>query len=424
MLYYKRGSESDVLTEEDLRQGLSEALGKLGERKKVLAIPPDYTRLHSHAGVVTRLAWEYYRSRLTDVLPALGTHAPMTETQIKSMFGNVPLSLFRIHDWRKDVVTLGEVPADFIRKQSEGKVDYPWKAQVNRLLVDGSFDLILSIGQIVPHEVVGMAGYNKNIFVGTGGPEGINKSHFLGAVYGMERMMGRADTPVRRVLNYASEHFARQLPIVHVLTVVARGGDGQLKVRGLYVGDDAECFQLAADLSLKVNFQMLDEPLRKVVVYLDPAEFRTTWLGNKSVYRTRMAIADEGELIVLAPGLKDFGEDKQIDALIRKYGYVGTPKVLSLVQGAEDLRNNLSAAAHLIHGSSEGRFSITYCPGHLSRQEIESVNFRYADLSEMTKRYNPATLKDGFNTLSDGERVFYISNPALGLWAYRGRFVD
>lgn len=424
MLYYKRGSESDVLTEEDLRQGLSEALGKLGERKKVLAIPPDYTRLHSHAGVVTRLAWEYYRSRLTDVLPALGTHAPMTGTEIKSMFGNVPLSLFRIHDWRKDVVTLGEVPADFIRKQSGGKVDYPWSAQVNRLLVDGSFDLILSIGQVVPHEVVGMAGHNKNIFVGTGGPEGINKSHFLGAVYGMERMMGRADTPVRRVLDYASENFARQLPVVHVLTVVAQGDEGQLKVRGLFVGDDAECFQLAAELSLKVNFKMLDEALQKVVVFLNPGEFKSTWLGNKSVYRTRMAIADGGELIVLAPGLKEFGEDKQIDTLIRKYGYVGTPKVLSLVQGAEDLRNNLSAAAHLIHGSSEGRFSITYCPGHLSRQEIESVNFRYADLGDMTKRYNPATLKDGFNMLSDGERVFYISNPALGLWAYRGRFVD
>ena len=424
MVYYKRGSETDVLKESDLRQGLSEALAKLGEQRKVLAIPPDFTRLHSQAGIVTRLVWEHYRERLTDVLPALGTHVPMSDSEITKMFGSVPLSLFRVHDWRKDVVTLGEVPADFIRQQSEGKVDYPWKAQVNKLLVEGSFDLILSIGQIVPHEVIGMAGYNKNVFVGTGGPEGINKSHFLGAVYGMERIMGRADNPVRRVLNYASEQFARHLPIVYVLTVVAQGSDGQLEVRGLYVGDDAECFRLAADLSLKVNFRMLDDPLRKVVVYLDPGEFKTTWLGNKSVYRTRMAIADGGELIVLAPGLKEFGEDRQIDALIRKYGYVGTPKVLSLVREAEDLRNNLSAAAHLIHGSSEGRFSITYCPGHLTRQEIESVNFRFAGLNEMTKRYNPDTLKDGFNTLPDGERIFYISNPALGLWAYRGRFVN
>ena len=422
MVFYKRGSQNDVLREEDLRAGLGEALGKLGALKKVLAIPPDYTRFHSHAGILTRLAWEYYRERLTDILPALGTHSPMQEKDIRSMFGDTPLSLFRVHDWRNDITTLGEVPAEFIREQSEGKLEYAWKAQVNKLLVQGGFDLILSVGQIVPHEVVGMAGHNKNIFVGTGGQEGINKSHFLGAVYGMERMMGRADTPVRRVLNYASEHFAKHLPIVYVLTVVSRGEDGQLKVRGLFVGDDAECFQLAAELSLKVNFQMLEEPLRKVIVYLDPAEFKSTWLGNKSVYRTRMAIADGGELVVLAPGLKEFGEDKQIDVLIRKYGYVTTPEVLQYVKTTEDLKHNLSAAAHLIHGSSEGRFTITYCPGHLTRQEIESVNFRYADLNVMMKKYDPKKLRDGFNTMPDGEQVFFISNPALGLWAHKDRF--
>jgi nickel-dependent lactate racemase len=422
MILYSRGSENDVLLEEDLKKGLSEALGKLGAREKVLAIPPDHTRFHSHAGILTRLAWEYYGTRLTDILPSLGTHSAMSESAIKNMFGSTPQNLFRVHDWRKDIVTLGEVPAEFIRQQSEGKLDFSWKAQVNRLLVEGNFDLILSIGQIVPHEVIGMAGYNKNIFIGTGGPEGINKSHFLGAVYGMERMMGRADTPVRRVLNYASEHFAKHLPIIYVLTVVARGDDGKLKVRGLYIGNDTECFNLASALSLKVNFQMLDEPLKKVVVYLDPSEFKSTWLGNKSVYRTRMAIADGGELIVLAPALKEFGEDKQIDGLIRKYGYVTTPEVLAFVKNNEDLRSNLSAAAHLIHGSSENRFSITYCPGHLTKQEIESVNFRYADLAEMLKRYNPDKLADGFNTLPDGEKIFYISNPALGLWAHKDRF--
>jgi nickel-dependent lactate racemase len=422
MLLYSRGSENDVLQEEDLRKGLSEALGKLGARNKVLVIPPDHTRFHSQAGSLTRLVWEYYGNRLTDILPALGTHTAMSEINIRDMFGNTPLSLFRAHDWRKDVVTLGEIPAGFIHQQSEGKLNYPWKAQVNRLLVEGNFDLILSIGQVVPHEVVGMAGYNKNVFIGTGGPEGINKSHFLGAVYGMERMMGRADTPVRRVLNYASENFAKHMPIIYVLTVVARGDDGKLKVRGLYIGDDMECFNLASALSLKVNFRMLEEPLRKVVVYLDPSEFKSTWLGNKSIYRTRMAIADGGELIVLAPALKEFGEDKQIDGLIRNYGYVTTPEVLEFVKNNEDLRSNLSAAAHLIHGSSENRFSITYCAGHLTKQEIESVNFRYADLTEMSKRYNPDTLTDGFNTLPGGETIFYISNPALGLWAHKDRF--
>jgi nickel-dependent lactate racemase len=422
MLLYSRGSEIDVLGEEDLRQGLAEAFTKLGAKKKVLAIPPDFTRFHSHAGILTRLTWEYYKEKLTDILPALGTHTAMTEKEMTTMFGSTPLNLFRIHDWRRDVVTLGEVPAEFIYQQSEGKLEYAWKAQVNKLLVDGNYDLILSLGQVVPHEVIGMANYNKNILVGTGGPEGINKSHFLGAVYGMERIMGRADNPVRRVYNYASDHFAQHLPITYVQTVVSRGSDGQLKVRGLYIGDDMECFNLAAALSLKVNFQMVDEPLKKVVVYLDPSEFKSTWLGNKSIYRTRMAIADGGELIVLAPALKEFGEDKQIDALIRKYGYVGTPKVLDFVRQSDELKNNLSAAAHLIHGSSEGRFSITYCPGHLTKQEIESVNFNYADLSDMIKKYNPEKLADGFNTMPDGEKIFFISNPALGLWAHKGRF--
>jgi hypothetical protein len=267
-----------------------------------------------------------------------------------------------------------------------------------------------------------MANYNKNIFVGAGGQEGINKSHFLGAVYGMERMMGRADTPVRKVLNYASDNFAKHLPIVYVLTVVGKDENNKLVVRGLYVGDDFETFNLAAELSLQVNFEMLDKPLKKVVVYLDPSEFKSTWLGNKSIYRTRMAIEDNGELVVLAPGLREFGEDKTIDKLIRKYGYVTTPEVLKYVDKTDDLKNNLSAAAHLIHGSSEGRFKITYCPGHLTKEEIESVNFSYADLDKMIKRYNPEKLKDGFNTMPDGEQIFFISNPALGLWAWKEKF--
>jgi len=348
----------------------------------------------------------------------------MTEKEINTMYPGIPHSLFRVHDWRNGLHTLGEVPAEFVYQVSEGRVNYSWPAQVDIELINGNYDLILSLGQVVPHEVIGMANYNKNIFVGTGGAEGINKSHYLGAAYGMERIMGRADTPVRKVLNYASDNFARHLPIIYVQTVVGKNERGGLAVKGLYIGDDIECFNLASKLSLQVNFEMLDEPLKKVVVYLEPQEFKSTWLGNKSVYRTRMAIADQGELIVLAPGLKEFGEDPTIDKLIRKYGYVNTPKVLELVDQNEDLKNNLSAAAHLIHGSSENRFSIRYCPGKVTKDEIESVNFLYGDLDSMLKRYDPEKLKDGFNKLPDGEEIFYISNPALGLWAYKDKFKD
>lgn len=423
MLYFERGTATDTLTEDDLRTGLFSALDQIGARQRVLVIPPDFTRYHSHAGVLTKLIYDYFGDRLTDVLPALGTHTPMTPAQIATMYAGVPTELFRVHNWRTGITTVGEVPGEFVRDVSGGAVDFPWPAQVANLIWAGRYDLILSVGQVVPHEVVGMANYNKNIFVGCGGQEGINKSHFVGAAYGMERMMGRADTPVRRILNYASDHFTPHLPIVYVHTVVGRDADGKLRVRGLFVSDDASGFEQAAALAQQVNFEMLEAPLQKVVVYLDPDEFKSTWLGNKSIYRTRMAMADDGELIVLAPGLREFGEDPEIDRLIRKYGYRGTPATLAAVAANAELRANLSAAAHLIHGSSEGRFRITYCPGQLSQAEIESVNFRYADLKQMTQRYDPARLKDGWNTVQ-GKPIFYIANPALGLWAYRGRFQD
>jgi nickel-dependent lactate racemase len=420
-LYFAAGSETTEFTSAELKTALFQALDALGPRKKVLCLPPDITRFHSRAGELTRLAWEYYGDSLAAVLPAIGTHTPMTEAEIGHMFGDMPVSLFKVHDWRNGITTLGEVPASFIREVSEGALDFTWPAQVDNLIVEGGFDLILSLGQVVPHEVIGMANYNKNVFVGTGGSEGINKSHFLGAVYGMERIMGRADTPVRRVLNYASDHFAKHLPIVYVQTVVGKNNAGQLALRGLYVGDDVECFEQASALSLKVNFVMMDREIKKAVVFLDPSEFRSTWLGNKSVYRTRMALADGGDLIVLAPGVKEFGEDPTIDKLIRKYGYRNTPDVLDAVKNNADLAGNLSAAAHLIHGTSEGRFRITYCPGYLTQEEVESVHYQYGNLAEMTQKYNPESLQDGFNEV-DGEEIFYISNPALGLWAYRGRF--
>jgi nickel-dependent lactate racemase len=422
MIYYSTGSENRILSPDELKQGLYSALEKLGIRKKVLIIPPDYTRYHSRAGLLTSFAYQYYKENITDILPALGTHNAMTNAEINNMFEGIPINLFRVHDWRKAVTTVGMVPGKFVSEITDDLLNFSWPAQLNTLIWEGGHDLILSIGQVVPHEVIGMANYNKNLFVGAGGAEGLNKSHFIGAVYGMERLMGRADNPVRKLLNYASENFIRHLPVVYVHTVVGRDDTGGLVARGLFIGDDEEVFTKAADLSFKVNFALLDEPLKKAVVYLDPSEYRSTWLGNKSIYRTRMAMADNSELIVLAPGLKEFGEDPEIDRLIRKYGYRGTKTVLQLTEENEDLRSNLSAAAHLIHGSSEGRFRVTYCPGNLSREEIESVNFNYTSLEDIMKRYNPEILSEGYNEMPDGEIIYYISNPAVGLWAHKERF--
>lgn len=408
------------LSDDELRAALKASLaGK--ELKKVLLLPPDYTRMYSGAGRITAIYYEMLKDTCeVDVMPALGTHFPMTEAECSAFFGGVvPFEKLIVHNWREDVVKLGEVPAEFVTEVSEGLVTDKIDVEVNKRLMDPSYDLIISMGQVVPHEVVGMANYSKNIFVGCGGSSMINSSHMLGAFYGMERIMGKDFSPVRKVFDYAEQNFINNIPLMYVLTVTTNTGD-RINMHGLFIGRERALFEEAVKLSQEINLVWMDKPFKKVVVNLDEREFKSTWLGNKSIYRTRMAIADGGELIVLAPGVRQFGEDPENDRLIRKYGYVGRENVLKLVKENEDLRANLSVAAHLIHGSSDGRFSITYCPGKLTKEETEGAAFKYMPYEEAAKKYDPAVLKDGWNTV-DGEEIFYISNPALGLWAVKGK---
>jgi nickel-dependent lactate racemase len=422
MLYFAHGSPEASLSLSDLRQGLETALAASGTIKKMLIVPPDISRIHSHAGELCRFAYAHDPGAVSAIMPALGTHRAMTSDEMTTMFGDIPHELFVPHRWRTDCTALGEVPADFVAEVSDGAVTYPIAVGVNKLLFDPSLDCILSLSQVVPHEVAGMSGYSKNIVIGLGGVENIHKSHFVGAAFGMERIMGRAGTPVRKVLDYVIETYLSSLPILHAITVIGQDDGGSAVTRGLFIGDDRECFIRASELSQQVNIHLLDERPSKVVAYLDPLEFKSTWLGNKAIYRSRMAIADDGELIVLAPGIKDFGEDQEIDRLIRKYGYRGTPATMRAVEDDESVRNNLSAAAHLIHGSSEGRFSITYCAGGFEREAIESVGYGYAPLEEMLKRYDPTTLAEGSQRMDDGEEIFFIPRPGSGLWADRRLF--
>ena len=418
--------EADALFSE----ALARACAEVGKVSSALLLPPDLTRLHSRAGFLTVIAHrELSKAGIAvTIMPALGTHAPLCAASRARMFPGVPDALFRDHDWRRDVAELARIEREWVEKATEGAADFDWPVQVNRLLRDGGFDLIVSLGQVVPHEVVGMANHAKNIFVGTGGKEAIDKSHFASAVYGMEKMMGRIDTPVRAMFDEGMNRCAGKLPpVLYALTALsARGGDegmgrtagSALALCGLYCGFGRECFERAAALSRQVNIELLDEPIQKAVVYLDPEEFRSTWLGNKAIYRTRMAMADGGELLVIAPGIERFGEDARLDALIRKHGYRPAKTVCEKTAGDEELAGNLSAAAHLIHGSSEGRFTVRYCPGPgLSRREIESVGFEWGDISEAAAHYKIGELAAGWNAGRGGERFFFVPNPALGLWA-------
>jgi nickel-dependent lactate racemase len=390
--------------------------------RRVLLLPPDLTRAHSGAGW---MAETFYRllppSCDVHVIPTLGQHAPHTESENRRMFGSIPDQRIHAHDWRGGVTRVGTIPAEKVAEATRAKANWAIPIDLNTLLMNERWDLIINIGHVVPHEVLGFANHNKNYFIGLGGKESISASHIAAAVCGIENNLGKLTTPLRACFNWAEEQFLARLPDVYLQVVMRRDKEGQLVHSGIYVGDDLETYLMAARRSRAQNITVLEQPLPKVVAVMQREEFRTTWVANKAIYRTRMAMADEGELLVIAPGAERFGEQAEVDALIRKYGYCGTERVLQLYHQSPDLQDLALGAAHLIHGSSEGRFTITYAPGGLTKSEIEGVHYRFADLDQALNRYSPDRMHEGVNTLPDGEEIFFIGTPSAGLWATRDR---
>jgi nickel-dependent lactate racemase len=407
------GSTHDI-SRDELAAFVRDLAGKVfvtGARR-VLLVPPDQTRLHSRAGeIVAQLAGLLEREvERVEVMPALGTHRPLGPAESRLMFADAidPGRLLH-HRWRDDVTTVGELPADEVDEVVGHRLGLALPFTVNRALVDGSYDLVVSVGQVVPHEVAGFGGYTKHVAIGLGGPETIQRSHFFSAVYGIEQTLGRIDAPVRQLLDRGFDRFLEpRCRVLFVLTVVEALHDGPV-LRAVFAGEGGtrssggDAFRAAASLSAEVNIKTVETPFRHCVAYLNPAEYRSTWLGNKAIYRTRLAMADGGELFVVAPGVSRFGEDPLVDALIRRNGYRGRDAALQAMAADPELGANLAAVAHLIHGSTEGRFTVTYAPGpKLSRADVEGVGFGYLPLDEALDRFPPHAVD--------------IPNPGLGLW--------
>lgn len=424
MKHFVYAEEGRGLNEAAIREAVLTAI-RGRELHKVLLLPPDFTRYHSNAGLITNIYYHTLKEQgcQVDILPAIGTHMPVSREEASIMFGDIPYEELLVHNWRTDVVKLGEVPGDFLAEKTEGLWSEPISVEVNRRLMDPSYDLILSIGQVVPHVVVGMANQSKNLFVGIGGSDMINKSHMVGAIYGLERILGRDHTPVRELFDYAFEHYLGSLPILFVLTVCTVANH-EICTHGIFIGEGREPLNAAVELAQKTNIIFVPHGLKKCVAWMDPNEFKSTWVGNKAIYRTRMAIEDGGELIIMAPGLRTYGEDAIVDALIRKYGYSGRMHILELFNNPEneDLRQNMGAAAHLIHGSVDGRFRVIYAVEPSMMEGVKAVGFDVMSIHDAMKKYNPEKLQSGYQTLDDGEEIYFIPTPAIGLWINREKF--
>ena len=427
-MWFKQES-SNISREQILelaRQYAAEAKKRIcANPKRVLLLPPDITRAHSGSGWIVEELYKIFTADGADVhlIPTLGQHVPHTPEQNKWMFGSVPEEKIHVHDWRSGSTVIGEVPSSFVQEVSGGKVDWAIPVSLDNFLLNGNWDLVLNVGHVVPHEVLGFANHNKNYFIGLGGKDMICASHLMAACCGIENNLGTLTTPLRKCFNKAEEDYLGFLPDAYFEVVMAYDAEGKLVHTGVYAGDDVETYLEAARASQKQNITVVP-PLKKIVAVMQGDEFYSTWVANKAIYRTRKALAQDGELLIIAPGLERFGEQPEIDAIIRKYGYSGTENVMRLYRECPDdgdLKNFAVGTAHLIHGSSEGRFKITYAPGKMSQKDIESVCFNYADINETLKRYNPAELKNGFNTMPDGEEIYFISTPSAGLWSTADR---
>jgi nickel-dependent lactate racemase len=421
--------EAPHVSDEQIQQAVDRLLSEARTRinkdlKRVLLLPPDLTRAHSGAGKITEMLYKALPDAHVEVIPTLGQHVPHTEAENKWMFGSIPEERIFAHDWRNGVTHVATIPASMVSETTGGVADWDIPVDLNSKLMNEQWDLIVNVGHVVPHEVLGFANHNKNYYIGLGGKDTICASHIAAAVYGIENNLGCLVTPLRACYNWSEDEHLKALPDVYLQIVMRRDEQNKLVTSGIYVGDDLETYLDAARASREQNITLFDKPLKKVIAVMQADEFRATWVANKAVYRTRMAIADGGELLIIAPGVERFGEQPEVDALIRKYGYKGTPRTLALYKTEADMQEIPHGVAHLIHGSSEGRFTITYAPGHLTKEEIEQVGYQYADVNEMQKRYDPAIMKEGWNTMPDGEEVFYISTPSAGLWATAEKLND
>jgi len=418
MIYFEEGRHDMSIKKQRISELLDSMLSKMGKLKRVLILPPDITRLYSYAGEITCMLFDKLKNDChIEIMPATGTHFPLTPGEMDLMFPGVPHELFKGHDWKRDVMRIGTIPPETVKELTDGLVDFSIHCELNKSIVTDQWDQIISVGQLVPHELAGIANYNKNLFIGVGGKDIIDKTHFIGAMYGLEKLMGRISSPVRKVLDYMSAHFTSHLPVSYILTIRGMGEEGQLVTRGVYAGNDVSCYLRGAVLCQKVNIHLLNRSYSKVITYLDPGEFKSTWVCNKAIYRTRMAVAGNGELIVLCPGIKSFGEDPVNDAVIRKYGYQNMKVLLKLFEENGDLSEYLTPLSHLLISSPEDRFRVTYGIKNISGEEMRAVHCNYADYDELTKKYNPFILKEGENIMPDGEEVFFVSKPSQGLWA-------
>ena len=372
----------------DLRGIVHRALDVIKPGERVLAIIPDKTR-DDNTHVLFPVATDFLTKRGVasfDALVAQGTHPPMSHAQKLSKIGATIFAgqLFD-HRWNDphDLITLGELSATTVEELTGGLIEQAVPVSINKLLAPGVYDTVLVFGATVPHEVAGFAGGAKYFFPGVAGPELTHTTHWLGALAGIENIIGEVETPTRKLIEAAADLIAAR--VISLNSVVTRDSTGELTTNALFTGEIREAFRRAAEVSRRVHIRYTQRKYQTVVALLDP-HYDEMWVGGKASYKLGAIVADGGELIVYAPHLTKLSETH--GGLIEKYGYAPLEVVRDMLGASPELRENLCIAAHLAHVAYAGRtdergrivprYRITMATG-LDKETCRRVNLGYLD---------------------------------------------
>ena len=386
-----RGAATVSLSSEELRAIVTEALADIGSGERMLAIVPDKTRDDNTDQLVPFAAEILAQKKIErlDVLIAQGTHGPMNEAEKREKIGWSKIapgdvgSIFD-HRWDRDdeLVTIGDLSAALIARLTDGLMRESVPVRLNALLTPGKYDTVLVFGATMPHEVAGFAGGAKYFFPGVAGPELTHLTHWLGALATIENVIGRIETPTRRVIEAAAALVSSR--IISFTSVSTRNGEG-LRTHALFAGDLYEAFRRAAKVSSQVHIKHIGKKYKRVVALLD-RHYDELWVGGKASYKLGSIIETGGELIIYAPQLKQLSATH--GHLIEKYGYAPLEHVREMVAGSDELRANLCVAAHLAHvsygsvpnaaGQLTPRYRITLATA-VSEADCHKVNLGFLD---------------------------------------------
>ena len=385
---FGKGSAHSSLDNTELRKIVENAIDDIQSNARVLAIIPDASR-DDNTHILFPFADEFLRSKgfaKFDALVAQGTHPPISDNQKLEKIGlqNFTGNIFN-HEWNnpENLTRIGGFSSEEVSEMTTGAFARAVDLAVNKLILD--YDLILVFGATVPHEVAGFSGGAKYFFPGISGADLTNATHWIGALAGIENIIGQIETPTRFLIEKAADFI--QAEIINFTSVVSRNNQNLLQTHALFAGDFREIFRKSAAISRQIHIKFVDKKFKKVLAILDE-HYTELWTGGKASYKLGGIIEDGGELVIYAPHLTRISETH--GAFIEKYGYAPIEKIKELAANSEELQKNLCVAAHLAHVSYCGncdnlkmpKYKITLAT-QIPEEICRKVNLQFADYKKL-----------------------------------------